>query len=295
MDPADPSALARALPDGFRIGAATSAFQIEGAADEDGKGPSSWDVFTREPGRVVDDTDARVSTDHYHRFREDVALLRDLGVDSYRFSIAWTRIQPTGSGPVEPRGLAFYDRLIDELLEAGIRPSATLFHWDTPAALEEKGGWRHRDTALRFADYARIAGEQFGDRVDEWVTINEVNTITLEGYGIGMHAPGLKLFARSVPVAYNLLLGHGLAVQQLRAVPVTGRVGIAGVHSTVEPASGTRRDRLAAEVFDFLDNRVFVDPVLLGRVPKAPHGAGVLGLVLRVLARPRRGDLAVIA
>ncbi|HXR43527.1 MAG TPA: GH1 family beta-glucosidase [Pseudolysinimonas sp.] len=291
----DPAELARALPAGFRLGAATSAFQIEGADAEDGKGPSSWDVFTREPGRIVGGADARVSTDHYHRFREDVALLKDLGVDSYRFSISWPRIQPTGQGPVEPRGLAFYDRLIDELLEAGIRPSATLFHWDTPAALEEKGGWRRRDTAYRFAEYARIAGEEFGDRVDEWVTINEISTITLEGYGTGDHAPGLALSLRALPVAYHLLLAHGLAVHALREVPVLGRIGVAGVHSTVEPATPRLRDRLAASVFDYFDNRLFVDPILLGRLPRAPRGAAVLTPLLRLLMRPHRGDLAVIS
>jgi beta-glucosidase len=286
---------ALSLPPGFLVGAATAAFQIEGAADEDGRTPSTWDEFAARPGAIVDGSDARVATDHYHRYREDVALLRELGVDAYRFSLSWTRIQPNGTGPGNPAGIAFYDRLLDELLEGGIRPMATLFHWDTPLELEQRGGWRRRETALRFAEFARIAGEAFGDRVDSWVTINEAASVSLQGYALDLHAPGLGTTLSLIPVAKNLLLAHGLAVEALRAVPVRGRIGITNVHTAVVPATASRRDRAYAQGFDFLNNRLFADPVLLGRTPRGPRGIGPLGLALRLLARTSRADLARIS
>jgi beta-glucosidase len=283
------------LPPGFLVGAATAAFQIEGAADEDGRTPSTWDEFAARPGAIVDGSDARIATDHYHRYREDVALLRELGVDAYRFSLSWTRIQPNGTGPGNPAGIAFYDRLLDELLEAGIRPMATLFHWDTPIELEQRGGWRRRDTALRFAEFARIAGEAFGDRVDSWVTINEAASVSLQGYGLDLHAPGLGKTLSIIPAARNLLLAHGLAVEALRAVPVRGRIGITNVHTAAVPATASRRDTAYARGFDFLNNRLFADPVLLGRTARGPRGIGPLGLALRLLARTSRADLAIIS
>lgn len=283
------------LPRSFLVGAATAAFQIEGAPDEDGRTPSTWDEFAARPGAIVDGSDARLATDHYHRYREDVALMRELGVDAYRFSLSWTRIQPNGSGPGNPAGIAFYDRLLDELLEAGIRPMATLFHWDTPIELEQRGGWRRRDTAQRFAEFARIAGEAFGDRVDSWVTINEACTVTLEGYGLDLHAPGLGSSLAIPRVARNLLLAHGLAVEALRGVPVTGQIGITNVHTAVVPATASRRDAAYADLFDFLHNRQFADPVLLGRSPSPPHGVGPLGLALGILSRSSKRDLALIS
>jgi len=283
------------LPEGFIIGAATAAFQIEGAVVEDGRTPSTWDEFTGRPGTIVDGSDARVAADHYHRYREDVALMRELGLDAYRFSISWTRIQPGGTGPGNPAGIAFYDRLLDELLAAGISPMATLFHWDTPLELERRGGWRRRDTALRFAEFARIAGEAFGDRVDSWVTINEAATVALEGYGLDLHAPGIGKTLSVIPVARNLLLAHGLAVEALRAVPVRGEIGITNVHTAVVPATSSRRDAAFADLFDFLHNRLFADPVLLGRVPRGPRGIGALGPALRILSGTRRRDLRLMS
>ncbi|MEZ5190207.1 MAG: family 1 glycosylhydrolase [Schumannella sp.] len=290
-----PEELAALLPPDFELGVAAAAFQIEGAADEDGRGVSTWDEFVARPGTILDGSDARVATDHYHRFREDVALMADLGVSTYRFSIAWPRIHPDGTGPANPAGIAFYDRLIDELLAAGIKPMATLFHWDTPLPLERRGGWRRRETAERFGEFARTAGEAFGDRVDAWVTVNEACTVTLEGYGLDVHAPGLASELLIPRVARNLLLGHGLAVQALRAVPVAGRIGITNVHTVSVPATDSRRDAAYADLFDFLHNRLFADPVLLGRNPAPPRGVGALGTVLGILSRSSRRDLALMS
>lgn len=285
-----PEELAALLPPGFQLGAATAAFQIEGAVDEDGRTPSTWDEFTSRPGAILDGSDARVATDHYHRFREDVALMRDLGIDTYRFSLSWTRIQPGGSGPANPAGIAFYDRLLDELLAAGIRPMTTLFHWDTPLELEQAGGWRKRATAERFGEFALLAGQAFGDRVDSWVTINEACTVTLEGYGIDLHAPGLAKELAIPAVARHLLVGHGLAVDALRSVPVAGRIGITNVHTVAEPASDDPKDRAYADLFDFLHNRLFADPVLLGRSAAPPRGVGPIGTALGLLSRMSRRD-----
>lgn len=291
----DPQRFARLLPPGFVIGAATAAFQIEGAADEGGRGRSTWDEFTERPGAILDGSDARVATDHVHRLDEDVALMRELGLDAYRFSLSWPRIQPTGRGAANPAGIAFYDRLVDQLLAAGIAPMATLFHWDTPLELERQGGWRRRETALRFAEFAEIAGRAFGDRVDAWVTINEAATVTLEGYGLDVHAPGLGSSLAIPRVARHLLLAHGLAVEALRAVPVAGRIGTTNVHTVSVPATDSPRDAAYADLFDFLHNRLFADPVLLGRSAVPPQGVGPLGTALGLLARTRRRDLALMS
>ena len=293
---ADPRTIAALLPPGFTIGAATAAIQVEGAVDEDGRGRSTWDEFAEQPGRVADGSTPRVTADHYHRMPEDVALLAELGVDAYRFSIAWPRIQPEGSGPANPKGIAFYDRLLDALLEAGIRPTATLFHWDTPDPLEQRGGWLRRDTAERFGEFASIAGAAFGDRVADWVTINEAVTVTLDGYALGIHAPGRSRLFRAIPAARQLLRAHGLAVQALRAVPVRGRIGITNAHSPVSPASHSADDRTMAAVLDFLHNRLFADPVLLGRRPELPPGLPIAErLAIRMLSSMSRADLRTIA
>ncbi|XAS66451.1 GH1 family beta-glucosidase [Micrococcaceae bacterium Sec5.7] len=262
--------LAGRLNPGFTLGVAAAAFQIEGAVAADGKGPSGWDAFAEKPGSIVDGHSPTVACDHYNRSPEDVALMRELGVDSYRFSLSWPRIQPDGRGPFNAEGLDFYDRLIDQLLEAGISPMATLYHWDTPLPLEHSGGWMNRSTAERFAEYSAAAAGRFGDRVDQWVTLNEPVSVTLNGYALGVHAPGRDLLFDALPAVHHQLLAHGLAVQALRAEGVRGSIGVTNLHSPVRPASRKIADRLVATVFDLMLNRVYADPILLGHYPKPP-------------------------
>ncbi len=253
------------FPRDFLWGVSTSAHQIEGAADE--RGASVWDAFTAVPGNVKDGTTAAVACDHYHRYREDVALVRDLGVDAYRFSVSWPRVLPTGSGRVHPAGLDFYDRLVDELCAAGVRPVPTLFHWDTPLAVQEAGGWRNRDTAERFAQYAAVVAARLGDRVEKWITLNEPAEHTLLGHALGRHALGERLLFDALPVAHHQLLAHGLAVRALRAAG--GRdIGIANSHGPTWPASDAEEDTAAADFYDVLLNRLFADPLLLGHYPE---------------------------
>ena len=254
------------LPPSFLLGASTAAYQIEGAVDEGGRGRSVWDTFCAEPGRIVDGSSGAVACDHYHRYAEDVALMADLGLDGYRFSVAWPRVQPDGTGPANPEGLAFYDRLVDALLDAGVAPMLTLFHWDLPQALEDAGGWLVRDTAERFADYAAILGEALGDRVAHWMPVNEPNVVTMLGYATGIHAPGRTMMFDALPVAHHLLLGHGLAVGALRAAGAAS-IGTANNHSPVWPARDSEADREAARLYDTLWNRLFADPILRGRYP----------------------------
>ncbi len=268
--------LPRFGPD-FLWGVSASAYQVEGAVNEGGRGPSTWDTFSAEPGRTHNGDTGAVACDHYHRYAEDVALMKALGVGAYRFSFAWPRIQPTGSGPANPEGLDFYDRLIDELLAQGIKPVPTLFHWDTPQALEDLGGWLARDITDRFAEYAAILGERFADRVPMWITINEPMVLTLFGYALGAHAPGRQLLFDALPVAHHQLLAHGRAAQALRAAGVRS-VGIASNHSPVWPASDSDADRGAASLYDNLVNWMFADPVLLGEYPNG-IGDGMPGPV----------------
>ncbi|MFE9054420.1 GH1 family beta-glucosidase [Streptomyces mutabilis] len=249
----DTNALPR-FPDGFLWGVSTSAHQIEGAAEL--RGPSVWDVFTAGPGRVKDGSTAAVACDHYHRYREDVALLAGLGVDAYRFSVSWPRVD-------SPGGLGFYDRLVDEVCAAGVRPVPTLFHWDLPAGLD----WRQRDTASRFAEYVSRVADRLGDRVGKWITLNEPAEHTLLGHALGVHAPGERLLFDALPVAHHQLLAHGLAVRALRASGAAD-IGIANSHGPTWPASEATADRDAAEFYDVLLNRMFADPVLTGRYPE---------------------------
>ena len=265
--PATPSAPAEpALPVGFRWGVSTSAYQIEGAAAEDGRGVSIWDTFTARPGAVRDGHTGATACDHYHRYAEDVALMRGLGLDAYRFSLSWPRVQPLGCGPVNGPGLDFYDRLVDELLAAGITPTPTLFHWDLPQALEDRGGWLNRDTAHRFGEYAAVVADRLGDRVTSWITLNEPFVHMVYGYALGIHAPGRALMLDALPAAHHQLLGHGLAVAALRARGA-GEVMIANNCTPVRPAGDSAADRAAAEAYDTLHNRLFNDPLLLGRYP----------------------------
>ena len=277
------------LPTGFQIGTATSAFQIEGGARDGGRAESVWDWFTTQPARIRDGSNASVSADHFHRLGEDVSLLAELGVDSYRFSFAWPRLQPDGRGALNRAGIAFYDRLLDELLAAGISATATLFHWDTPAAL--RGGWRNRDTAGRFGDYAYATGEIFGDRIDAWVTLNEPATVMLGGYLLGTQAPGDTLLFDALPTAHHQLLGHGIAVQGLRAADVRGQIGIANAHTPVEPATDREEDGIYADLYDLLHNRLFADAVLLGRYPTPPEP---FASEARMLTETDPDDLATI-
>jgi beta-glucosidase len=274
------------FPAGFTWGASTAAYQIEGAVDEDGRGRSIWDTFTDDPGRIADGSNGAVACDHYHRYREDVALLAGLGVDAYRFSISWPRIQPGGTGPADPRGVAFYDRLVDELLSRGIDPVATLFHWDLPQALQDGGGWFNRETAYRFADYADHVGAALGDRVRLWITLNEPFVHTVYGHAFGMHAPGEARMLGALPTAHHQLLGHGLAVAALRARSAAP-ISIANNHSPVRVIGGGRgvsdADRAAAAAYDALHNRMFVEPLLGLGYPE--------GFNLPV----RDGDLDIIA
>ncbi|MFJ8631314.1 GH1 family beta-glucosidase [Streptomyces sp. NPDC093568] len=242
------------FPAGFLWGVSTSAHQIEGAADE--RERSVWDAFTAEPGRVKDGSTADVACDHYHRYREDVALLADLGVDAYRFSVSWPRVN-------HPEGLDFYDRLVDELCAAGVRPVPTLFHWDLPVTLD----WLERDTAARFAEYVSVVAERLGDRVKKWITLNEPAEHTLLGHALGTHAPGRQLLFDALPVAHHQLLAHGLAVRALRAAGATD-IGIANSHGPTWPASEEPADLEAAGFYDVLLNRLFADPLLLGRYPE---------------------------
>lgn len=258
-----------ALPEGFLIGTATAAAQIEGGTTAGARSPSVWDAFSAEPGRILDGSDTSVTTDHYHRYADDVALMTALGVDAYRLSLSWTRLQPHGTGPLDPGGADFYDRLLDALLAAGIAPFVTISHWDLPKAYTR--GWLDRDTALQFGDLAALVGEHFGDRVHTWLTLNEPATVTLNGYALGVHAPGQTLLFDALPTVHHQLLAHGLGVQALRASGVTGQIGITNVHSPVLPASDSAEDQLMAHLFDLVHNRVFTDPVLLGRYPEPPE------------------------
>jgi beta-glucosidase len=255
----------RGLPAGFLWGAATAAYQIEGAAGEDGRGPSIWDTFSHTPGMVRGGGTGDVAVDHYHRWREDVALMARLGLSAYRFSVSWPRIQPTGSGRVEERGLDFYKLLVDELLDAGIEPWLTLYHWDLPQALEDAGGWPERDTAHRFADYAGIVHAALGDRVRTWTTLNEPWCSAFLGYGSGEHAPGRQDAAASVTAAHHLLLGHGLAADALRAGTHQPTVALSLNLYDIVPAGPADAD--AARRIDGLQNRLFLDPVLRGAYP----------------------------
>lgn len=276
------------LPADFVFGTSTAAYQVEGASNEDGRGPSIWDTFAAEPGRIADGSNGSVACDHYHRYREDVALMARLGAEGYRFSIAWPRIQPTGSGPANAPGLAFYDRLVDELLAHDIAPMATLYHWDLPQPLEDTGGWLSRYTAERFGEYAALVAERLADRVAHWVPVNEPNVASLLGYALGMNAPGRALTFDALPAAHHLLLGHGLATSALRAAGA-GSVGTANNHAPIWPASDSEDDRAAADLFDAIWNRIFADPILLGSYPEGfgeLMGSPTLDDDLAVIAQP---------
>jgi beta-glucosidase len=270
------------FPEGFVWGAGTAAYQIEGAVAEDDRGPSIWDTFSHTPGRITHGDTGDVACDHYHRYPEDVATMAGLGLSAYRFSVSWPRIQPTGRGPANTHGLDFYRRLVDALLDKGIEPWLTLYHWDLPQALEDAGGWPLRDTAHRFAEYAALVVEALGDRVRRWTTLNEPWCSAFLGYASGDHAPGRREPARSVAAAHHLLLGHGLAVQAIR-----GSERDAGITLNLYAVSGSPDE---VRRIDGLANRFFLDPVLLGSYP-----ADVVEDLGSLTVPVQEGDLETIA
>ncbi|HEX5116191.1 MAG TPA: GH1 family beta-glucosidase [Pseudonocardiaceae bacterium] len=274
----------------FVWGAATSAYQIEGAVAEDGRGPSIWDTFCRVPGTIDNGDTGDVACDHYHLWRQDIALMRELNVEAYRFSIAWPRVLPEGTRKVNQAGLDFYDRLVDGLLEAGIRPFATLYHWDLPQAMQDRGGWPSRDTAFAFAEFASVVAARLGDRVADWFTVNEPLCSAWIGHLEGTMAPGFRDISLAVPAAHHLLLGHGLAAAALRNIaPGPVRVGPVLNLSPCEPASQDEKDVAAARRADGHTNRWWMDPL---------HGRGYPADMIEVYGvEPpvRPGDLEAIA
>ncbi|MEV7423477.1 GH1 family beta-glucosidase [Streptomyces sp. NPDC091212] len=269
VDARSPVATELRFPRGFRWGTATAAYQIEGAAAEDGRTPSIWDTFSRVPGRVRNGDTGDIAADHYHRLDEDIALLKELGVTDYRFSVAWPRVQPTGRGPAVQRGLDFYRRLVDGLLAADITPVATLYHWDLPQELEDAGGWPQRETAQRFAEYARITAEALGDRVTTWTTLNEPWCAAFLGYASGVHAPGRTDPAAALRAAHHFNLAHGLATRALReTLPAKAEVSLTLNLHSLRPLTDSAADLDAVRRIDAVGNRIFLDPVFHGRLPE---------------------------
>ena len=282
------------FPSGFLWGAATAAYQIEGAAAEGGRTPSIWDTYSHTPGKVRNGDTGDTAADHYHRYRDDIALMSELGLQSYRFSVSWSRVQPTGRGPAVEQGLDFYRSLVDGLLEAGITPVATLYHWDLPQELEDAGGWPARDTAERFGDYAAIMAEALGDRVRLWTTLNEPWCSAFLGYGSGVHAPGRTEPASSLRAAHHLNLAHGRAVAALRAArPATAQVSVTLNLHEVRPLSDSLADREAARRIDAVGNRIFTGPILKGEYPQDLRADTAHLVDWDELVRP--GDLAAIS
>jgi beta-glucosidase len=284
------------FPEGFVWGVATAAYQIEGAVREGGRGESIWDRFSHTPGKTRDGHTGDVACDHYRRYREDVDLMADLGLKGYRFSIAWPRILPEGRGKVNQQGLDFYKRLVDALLERGITPYATLYHWDLPVALEDAGGWPARDTAEAFAEYAGVMAAALGDQVRHWFTINEPWCVSLLSYQIGEHAPGRQDWRAALQASHHTLLAHGLGMQAIKAAAPSAQVGVVLNFTASVPASESAGDRDAARFYDGYFNRWFLDP-LYGRGYPADMLAdyAAAGFLPDWGAVVRPGDLATIS
>jgi beta-glucosidase len=279
------------FPDQFVWGAAASAYQIEGAWNEDGRGVSIWDTFSHMPGKTHAGETGDVAADHYHRWAEDVRLMADLGLKAYRFSTAWPRILPNGTGEVNPAGLDFYDRLVDALLASGITPYVALYHYDLPQALQDQGGWPNRDIVNHFAEYAHVVAGRLGDRVTHWMTHNEPGVVALAGYYTGEHAPGVQDPFAALRAEHHLLLSHGLAVEAIRAAARRPpHIGLALNLAPVHPASDSDEDRLVAARYDGLLNRMVLDALLRGRYPD-----DMLALLGPLLPQISAGDLAQIA
>jgi len=288
------AALASRFPEPFAFGAATAAYQIEGATTADGRGRSIWDTFAQIPGKVLGQQDGRTALDHYHRFEQDVAIMADLGLSAYRFSVAWPRIVPDGHGAVEARGIAFYRRLLESVRAAGIEPVATLYHWDLPQPLQDRGGWANRETVAAFSRYAEVVHGELGDLVNTWMTINEPWCAAFLGYGNGVHAPGLTDPRAAFRSAHHLMLGHGEAVRVMRAQDPSHTYGVVpNLYGVVPSSSGDpAADHRAADTIDALQNRMWLDAALSGRYPSE-----VVTLFERFGADDAlvRGDLQVIA
>ncbi|MFJ3202466.1 GH1 family beta-glucosidase [Streptomyces sp. NPDC086989] len=264
-----PLTATRTFPPDFLWGTATAAYQIEGAAREGGRTPSIWDTFSHTPGKVFEGHTGDVAVDHYHRYPEDVRLMAELGLNAYRFSVSWSRVQPTGRGPAVQKGLDFYRRLVDELLAAGIDPALTLYHWDLPQDLEDVGGWPERSTAERFAEYATLVADALGDRVKRWITLNEPWCSAFLGYASGVHAPGRTNPVAALRAAHHLNLGHGLAVRALRsALPADAQLAVSLNLHEVRPLSPSAEDREAARRIDAVGNRIWLGPMLEGGYPE---------------------------
>lgn len=269
MTDSDARSIAAHFPPGFLWGVSTSAYQIEGALEADGRGRSIWETFAERPGAIERGEDASVACDHYHRYRDDLALIRDLGVGSYRFSIAWPRIQPTGEGAVNRAGLAFYERLVDSLLEAGIRPFPTLYHWDLPQALEDDGGWSARDTAARFADYTALVMQALGDRVEQWSLFNEPSIFTSRGYLLGRYAPGRRSLADYLRAVHVVTMAHVDGFRAAKAVRPAARIGSVYAMAPCEPATDSPADHRATAYADAVFNHLFAGTLLTGQYPQA--------------------------
>jgi beta-glucosidase len=249
------------FPQGFQWGSATAAYQIEGAFAEDDRGLSIWDTFCHQPGRVQDGDTGDVACDHYHRYQEDIDLMAALGLQTYRFSVSWSRVLPFGRGAVNEKGLAFYDRLVDALLEKGIQPVVTLYHWDLPQALQDLGGWANRATADAFAEYAAVMYDRLGDRVARWITLNEPLIFTMFGHRSGVMAPGIRDHSVTARAVHHAMLGHGKAVQAFRASGVKGEIGITNANTSFEPYDQTPESLAATELARDFDTRLFHGPV----------------------------------
>ena len=256
------------FPDNFIWGAATASYQIEGAWNEDEKGMSIWDSFSHTPGNVKNGDTGDVACDHYHRIEEDIEIMKNMGLDSYRFSVSWPRIMPRGKGKINQKGLDFYKRLVEGLLKAGISPALTLYHWDLPFELQKMGGWTNRDVAEYFAEYAEVMFEELGDKVDRWITHNEPWVVSFLGHQKGEHAPGLTDLKLTLNTAHNLLVSHGKSVEAFRSKNVDGELGITlNLHQTY-PATDSKKDRVAAQLAKENINNWFLDPIFKGKYPE---------------------------
>jgi beta-glucosidase len=286
------------LPGDFVWGVATAAYQIEGAVTEGGRGPSIWDTFSHTPGATLHGDTGDVACDHYHRWESDLDLMAELGIPAYRLSLSWARLQPGGSGPLNPEGVAFYRNLLRGMADRGITPYVTLYHWDLPQALQDAGGWPARATAERFGEYSALVADALGDLAEHWITINEPICASFLSYSLGMQAPGLRDTGLAVRAAHHLLLAHGLALRAFREHRPKARLGITNLVGNLTPATDSADDLAAARAWDARSNRVFLDPVYLGRYSQAVLDTlGRYGLAAEelpgTLVQP--GDLEIIS